>query len=113
MAQFMILMFEDDDAWAGLSEGTRDALLKRYYAWVAQLRSESQLVDGDPIGRGGVVLRAEGSRIHSEVYAAQKEVLTGYFKIEARDMEHATEIARGCPALRHGEMVMVRPIGHG
>ncbi len=45
-------------------------------------------------------------------FTETKEVLTGFFIIEARDLDAAVEIARGCPALTHGERVVVRSIGH-
>jgi hypothetical protein len=47
-----------------------------------------------------------------ELVAATKDVLTGYFTIEARDLADATEVARGCPALIHGDTAIVRPVGH-
>jgi len=41
-------------------------------------------------------------------FAETKEVLGGYYIIEARDLDHALEIAKLCPALFGG--VEVRPV---
>lgn len=71
------------------------------------------MLGGAPIGEPGRVLRAAGGNVVDEPYDATKGVLTGYFTIEAKDLADATAIARGCPALLHGETVIVRPVGHG
>ena len=41
-------------------------------------------------------------------FADTKEALLGYYVVEARDLDHAVEIAKLCPALSGG--VEVRPI---
>lgn len=112
MAKFMILMTENDDAWAKISPEEQQRLLTRYFAWVDQLKKDKLLVGGEALGRGGRTLRAEAGRVVDGPYAETKEVITGFFLIEAKDLDAATEIARGCPALTHGESVVVRPVGH-
>ena len=44
------------------------------------------------------------------VPAGGAESVRGYFVIAARDEREALEIARGCPHLRHGGWIVVRPI---
>lgn len=61
----------------------------------------------------GRILRAVDGEIVDSPFVETKEVLTGLFVVEAADLDAATAIARGCPALGHGEIVEVRPIGHG
>lgn len=112
MAKFMILMTENDHAWARLSPEDQQRLLAKYYAWVEQLRKDKLLVGGDALGEGGRVLRSQGGKVVDGPYAETKEVITGYFLIDAPSLEAASEVARGCPALGHGESVIVRPVGH-
>ena len=113
MPRFAILMREDDDAWARLATPEQDRLLKLYYAWVGDLRASGAFVDGNPLGGPAVVLRIDGSRIVESPPTETRQVLTGYFIVEAPDIVAATALARGCPALLHGETVEVRPVGHG
>ena len=65
---------------------------------------------GEALARGGRILRTVGGEIVDGPYTETKEVLTGYFMIEAKSEEEAAEVAKGCPALRHGETVLVREI---
>ena len=112
MAQFAVLMTEHDDAWARLPPAEQEALMARYGAWVAELNAAGRMRGGAPLGGPGRVLRPVGGSVVEEPYAATKDVLTGWFLIEAKDLADATAVARGCPALTHGESVIVRPLGH-
>jgi len=112
MAEYMILMRENDGAWGSLSPDEQQALLERYFAWVEQLKQDGVFCGGKPLGSGGRLLRAVDGEVVDGPFTETKEVLTGYFVIEAPDLEAATAIARGCPALSHGESVELRPVGH-
>jgi hypothetical protein len=106
----MFLLRENDDAWAKLSAEEKQAVMKRYFAWVADLRAGDHMRGGDPLVRGGRVLRATRGEIVDGPYTETKEVITGYFLIEAADLDQASRLARGCPALGHGDSVVVRQI---
>lgn len=112
MPNFVILMTENDGAWGRLSKAAQGRLLKKYYAWVAGMKKKNQLRGGEAIGGGGRVLRKSGGRVAESRFTATKDVLTGYFIVEAKNLGAAAKIARRCPALGHGETVTVRPVGH-
>jgi hypothetical protein len=112
MAKFIILMREDDNAWSKLPKEEQKALLARYHEWVDQLKAQGILHSGEPLGNGARLLRMVAGEIHEEPYTHSRQTLTGYFVIDAEDLTEATRIARGCPALIHGETVEVREVGH-
>ncbi len=113
MAEYMILMRENDRAWSRFPPEEQQRLLQQYYDWVAELREKGIFKDGNPLGyEGARLLRTVDGEIVDGPFAETKEVLTGYFLIEAPDLERAVEIARGCPGLGHGETIELRPIGH-
>ena len=53
MAEYMILMRENDGAWGSLSPDEQQALLERYFAWVEQLKQDGVFCGGKPLGSGG------------------------------------------------------------
>jgi hypothetical protein len=106
----MVLMHESDDAWAKLSAEEKQRMMEKYFAWAAELRRGDHLRGGDPLVRGGRLLRVVDGEVVDGPFTETKEVLTGYFMIEARDLGEAATLARGCPALIHGESVVVREI---
>ena len=110
MPRYMILMHEDDNAWARLDPEEQRRLLKKYYAWVESLRSDGVFEAGSPVSSQGRVLKVVDGELVDGPFAETQEVLTGYFIVTAEDLSSAAEIARGCPALEHGETVMVRAL---
>jgi hypothetical protein len=112
MPKFAIFMRENDNAWGSYSPEQQQQLLQKYYAWVDELKSKGIFHGGQPLRNGGRLLHSNGGEIVDGPFTETKEVLTGFFLVEASDLEAATAIARGCPALGHGESVELREIGH-
>ena len=53
-----------------------------------------------------------GTLVTDGPFIESKEVLAGFFVLEARDLDHAIEIARLCPSTWHGG-VEIRPLVSG
>ncbi len=111
MPQFVVLTTENDHAWAGLALAEQTALYAKYVAWVEELKRGDRMRGGAPLDEPSRVLRSVNGAVVEAPYVATKDVLTGFFIIEAKDLADATAVARGCPALLHGEDVIVRPVG--
>lgn len=111
--QFAILMYETNDAWHRMPVAERDILLKKYGLWVRDLKEKGILKEGNPLGRGGVAIAVD-RRGQPEAAPIDMNArnLTGYFIIEVANAREAEMIAATCPALTHGEIVHLRPIGH-
>jgi len=112
MPRFVVLMYEDDGAWERLPKARRTSLMRRYTVWVGLLRTSGAFRGGSALGSPGVRLERKGRKVVPTAWRAKKDVLTGWFEIEAETLAKAATIARGCPALAHGERVVVRPAGH-
>jgi hypothetical protein len=110
MPKFMLLMREDDHAWARLPPEERRRLLPLYFAWVRKLREQDLLRGGEALAEGGRILRSAGGQVIDEPCEETLGVPTGFFLIEAPGMDAAVRIARECPALTHGETVLVREV---
>ena len=112
MPEFVILMRENDGAWAKMPAEEQQRLLQGYMAWVRDLRERGIFRNGWPLSDKGRLLRAVDGEVVDGPFTETKEVLTGFFVIEAEDLDAARAIARTCPALGHGETVELRPVGH-
>lgn len=113
-AEFIILMYEDDNAWGKLAPERQAELMKLYQAWVGELRSTGVFVSGSPCGSKQVLLTGQphGAAAKATDHTPTKDVLTGFFIVRAKDIDAAVAIAGKCPALGHGERVIVRPATH-
>jgi hypothetical protein len=98
--------------------GSHEALGEDEYKAV---RAEYMTLHGDPLCVGGAQLQPVESAttvrlgggehlIIDGPYADTKEVLAGYFVLEAPDLDTALEFAQRIPAVRLGGAVEVRPL---
>jgi hypothetical protein len=112
MTEFVLLYrntAEATQAAMGSPEGARLSLAK-WYAWMDEMRRNGQLKDaGIALQPGGATVR-KGHRMTDGPFAEAKELVAGFSVIEARDLDHAGEIAAACPILEGGGSVEVRPV---
>lgn len=111
MPRFAVVLREDDNSWSKMTQDEQQRMFGLYGEWVEALRGKGAFVSGVSFGGRSVLLRGEGGSVTESPWPAGKQVLTGYFVVEAADAAAAVALARGCPALLHGESVEVRPIG--
>lgn len=110
MSQFAILIYEDPAYYETMSpEG-----------WAEVVSAHSTFTDavserGGTLTGGGALAPVStattikgGSAVTDGPFIQSREALLGYYVVEARDLDHALEIGKLCPATGGG--VEVRPI---
>lgn len=111
--QFMVVLQGSLKDWKNLSAEESQRILEKYYAWVNGLKEEKRFKGGDPLKDGYFKLTAKKQEIVVDgPFTESKETLTGYFLVEAKDEKEIIEISKSCPALGHGESVLIFEIGH-
>lgn len=113
MPKYMLFLHEDQEQFDGRSEDEMMRIITEYGAWAQKMRDEKRFVGGEKLtDDAGKVLRNKGGKIvvTDGPYAESKEVVGGYFAIEAKDYAAACEIAKECPHLKYGGRVEVREI---
>jgi len=108
-------MHECDGAWSKLPDNEQLCLMTLYRDWVAKLKDSGTFVTGRPCGGQYRLLAGNGAGITDIIVEPEglTDVVTGFFVIRANDMNSAVEIAKTCPALLHGETIVVRESSHG
>jgi hypothetical protein len=115
MAQYMLLLHQVPNYNADLPREKMLEMTKRYMAWADALRQKGRLAGGEKLGVGGVrhIKTKDGKLVVSDgPYAEAKDVIGGYFVIEAKDAREAEAIALECPhlAISPSNWVEIRPI---
>jgi len=109
MAQFMLLLHGDPGIWPRLSPEEMQKALEKYMGWTKKpfVRDGKRLTD-DP----GRVMRKTGgqTRTADGPYSETKEVLGGYYTIEAADYDEAVRLALDHPQLEYGGTIEVRQV---
>jgi len=110
--QYMLLIYSGEamTEFKNLSEAEQKGILGEYHAIseTPGVTGGNQLQPADTATtvrvEGGQALTTDGP------FAATKEVLGGYYLLEADDLDAALEIAARIPAAREGGAVEVRPL---
>lgn len=114
MAQFMLLLHQGPGNMADLPREKMMEVVKRYYTWSSSMREKGKLVGGEKLAAGGVrhIKVKDGKPVASDgPYAEAKDVVGGYFTIEAKDVAEAEAIAKECPHLWNGtNWIELRPV---
>jgi hypothetical protein len=115
MAQFMLLLHQVPNYTDDLPREQMQEIIRRYMAWSDGLRQKGKMVGGEKLTQsGGRQLRSSGGKLVASdgPYAEAKDVIGGYFVIEAKDLAEAEATARDCPHLQVSttNWVEIRPI---
>ena len=108
--KYAMLIYPKPGSHEGLGEEAAKALTAEYLA----LRDDSRCVGGAHLqpGEMATTVRHGGAEnlITDGPFADAKEVLGGYYVLEASDLDAALEFAQRIPAVRLGGAVEVRPL---
>jgi hypothetical protein len=86
-------------------------VLQKWMAWFKELADKGHLKDrGQPLERAGKLVTGKQTTVTDGPFAEAKDVIGGYTLIEARDLDQAAELSKGCPILQREGMVEVRPV---
>ena len=113
MAKYMLLLHDNPASFADVSPEQMQKVIEKYMAWGNRLRQAGLMHAGDKLTDepGKVVRRREGQvRVTDGPYSETKEVLGGYYIIEAASYDQAIERSRDCPHLEYGGTIEVRQV---
>jgi hypothetical protein len=115
MAQYMLLLHQAPNYNMDLPREKMMEMTQRYMAWAGELRQKGKMVGGEKLSASGGrhIKLKDGKPVASDgPYAEAKDVIGGYFVLEARDLAEAEAIARECPhlTLSPTNWAEVRPI---
>ena len=85
--------------------------LEAWVRWIQELESKGQLKNpGLPLERSGKTVRGKQLTVSDGPFTEAKDIVLGFIVVEATDLEHAVEIAKGCPLALGGGAVEIRPV---
>jgi hypothetical protein len=107
---YALLIYTDPHAQDGDTDEQREAVTAEYLA----IRDDPRVTGGghlQPVTTASTVRVADGTVLVTDgPFADTKEVMAGYYLLEADDLDAALEIAGRVPAARMGGAVEVRPL---
>lgn len=107
MGQFLLLLHETPADFANVSADEIERIIHDYVAWRESLARDDRMLGSNKlVDEGGKLLVRSGDdiQVSDGPYTEAKEVIGGYFLIEADDYDHAVALAGSCPHLAHGRI---------
>jgi hypothetical protein len=109
MAKFMLLLYSDPAAGSNRTPEDMQRTTEKYMAWTKKpFTVDSARLAGD----AGRVIRAQDGkpRATDGPYSETKEVLAGYYTIEAPNYDEAVKLSLTHPHLEYGGTIEVRQV---
>lgn len=107
MPQFVLMLREDPAVFEGMSPDEMQQVIMRYQEWSDRMRATGKLAGGQKLvdGEGKVLATKNGSiTVTDGPFAESKEILGGYFILEASGYDEVRELAADCPHLDFGSI---------
>ena len=109
MARFMLVLRNEQFISSELPPERFEPMMQAYFAWAEKLKQAGALVATERLAEGGRTLRKRDDHVVVDgPYCETKELVGGYFVLEAASLDAAVELGRGCPILDLGGSVEVR-----
>jgi hypothetical protein len=111
--QYMLLIYDNEKVWADMSKDESAKMFDEYMKFTADIKQSGHFIAGDalqPIATATTVrVRSGKTQTTDGPFAETKEQLGGYYLINAKDLDEATQIAARIPSSRVGS-IEVRPV---
>ena len=84
-------------------------IMQKWMNWLQDLSKKGHIKDqGQPLEPTGKVVRLK--TVTDGPFAETKDLVGGYTLVEARDLDEAAELSKGCPIFERNGFVEVRPV---
>lgn len=82
----------------------------KWMAWVEKLSKEGKYVSGEPLLPGGKLVKGNSKNVTDGPYTEGKEVVGGYFIVDAKDYDDAVALTVDYPDFGYGGSIEVRQV---
>jgi len=110
MAKFMYLFRSNPAAYQSMSPEQMQQTVKKWMDWKDSLEKNGHIKQlGERLNGTGKVVRGKAKAVTDGPYVEVKDFIQGYMLVEARDLDQAVELSKGCPVLDGDGTVEIRP----
>ena len=110
MKDFMMIFMGRDYQAMGLSPEQMQERMGKWFAWNQKMQAQGVVKHGEALQPGGKHINGNRNTVSDGPFAAGKELIGGYYVIQAADLDGAVEIAKDFPDFDLDGTVEVREI---
>jgi len=112
MKEFMLLIHTEGDHLSKLPQDEQQEHVQKVMAYMENLMKTGKLKSAQPLAMEGTFISGSKGKLKDGPFNESKEVIAGYFLINASDLNEAIQIAKNNPVFESAEnaRIEVRPI---
>jgi hypothetical protein len=109
--KFMFL-FRGGDTHPQTANDSKEAkeYIQSWITWMQGLGQQGILAGAENLQRTGKQVNGKSKVVTDGPFIVAKEMVNGYIIVNAKDIDEAVEIAKGCPIFKENGKVEVRPV---
>jgi len=108
MEKYMFIFIGGDASH--LSPEAQQAHLQKWFEWIEELTKGQRYVSGEALLPGGKTIKGTKKTVTDGPFTESKEVVGGFFVVNAKNLDDAVALAKDCPDYELGGVVEVREI---
>ena len=111
MEKFM-LVFRGGETHPQNANDSKEAMeyIQSWMTWMQGLGQKGILAGGEPLQTTGKQVNGKNKVVTDGPFMEAKEMVGGYLIVNAKDINEAVEISKGCPIFQENGKVEVRPV---
>ena|SRR5215468_5962688 len=110
MSKFIYLFCSNQTAYQSMSPEQMQQNLKKWMDWKDTLEKNGHVTQfGERLDGTGKVIKGKAKSVTDGPYIEVKDFIQGYLLVEAKDLDQAVELAKGCPIFERDGTVEIRP----
>lgn len=106
------LLFRGGDTHPQTADDSKEAkeYIQSWITWMQGLSQKGILAGAENMQRTGKQVTGKDKIVTDGPFIVAKEMINGYIIVNAKDINEAVEIAKGCPIFKENGNVEIRPI---
>ena len=107
-----MFLFRGGDTHPDNANDSKEAMeyIQRWITWMQGLGQKGILAGGESLQRIGKQVNGKNKVQSDGPFLEAQEMVNGYLIVNAKDINEAVEISKGCPIFEENGKVEVRPI---
>jgi hypothetical protein len=86
------------------------AHMQKWQNWMTDLGKSGKMIAGEPLQPSGKQVNGSKKVVTDGPFIEAKEMVGGFIVVNAKDINEAVEISKGCPIFEMDGKVEVRPV---
>jgi len=112
MKKFLLLLHDNTEEIRQLSPKEMEELVNAHMEWAEKLGESGHLIAGEGLEEKSIQITGKDSIIKDGNFIESKEMIGGFYYLQAKDLDEAVELSKTCPCHLWGGTTEIRPIMH-